>query len=193
MYNYGLTKEFKQIHLPLVQWIEHEASTFKMWVQFLQGGPITMPKIYNLSKAEVEKVSYSTRKPYAGYAIMRILDPAMHFKSVSYCDFVDEVRFEFLDATPEECVMYGWPSEFMITDEQAEQIAAKLLEWEGRGLNIIVHCHAGLCRSGAVTLAMVERGYDDPILENEDKYERIPNKYVFDKIVSAMKNLELKS
>jgi len=37
---------------------------------------------------------------------------------------------------------------------------------------------------------MVDRGYDDPILENPEKYERIPNMYVFDKIVSAMKNLE---
>lgn len=152
-----------------------------------------MPKIYNLSKAEIERTTYSTRKPYQGYAIMRILDPAMHFKNVHNCGFVEEVRFEFLDSDPEECVLYNWPDEFLITDEQAEQIARKLLEWESRGLNIIVHCHAGLCRSGAVVLAMVERGYDDPILENEDKYERIPNKYVFDKIVSAMKNLELKS
>ena len=152
-----------------------------------------MPKIYNLSKAEVEKLSYRKSRPYAGYASMRILDPGAYFINTSLCGFVDEVRFEFLDATPEECVMYGWPSEFMITDEQAEQIAAKLLEWEGRGLNIIVHCHAGLCRSGAVTLAMVERGYDDPILENEDKYERIPNKYVFDKIVSAMRKFDIDS
>lgn len=164
-----------------------------MGVRFSHGRPNTMPKIYNLSKAEVEKVSYSTRKPYQGYAIMRILDPAMYFKSVSSCGFVDEVQYEFLDATPEECVMYRWPEEFLITDAQAEQIAAKLLEWESKGLNIIVHCHAGLCRSGAVTLVMVERGYDDPILENPEKYERIPNIYVFDKIVSAMKNLELKS
>lgn len=152
-----------------------------------------MPKIYNLSKAEVEKISYSTSKPYAGYAILRILDPAVFFKNVTNCGFVAEHRFEFIDATPEECIQYRLSDEYLITEEQATAIAKLLLDWELKGLNIIVHCYAGLCRSGAIVELMVDRGYDDPILENPEKYERIPNMYVFDKIVSAMKNLELKS
>ena len=52
-------------------------------------------------------------------------------------------------------------SEFAITDEQAAKLVQLLQHaWEHR-MNVVVHCHAGICRSGAVCEVGVMMGFND--------------------------------
>lgn len=67
-----------------------------------------------------------------------------------------------------------------ITDEQAKDIADILLTAKQNGSNIVVHCHAGICRSGAVTECGVIYGFED------SKSHRIPNTLVKKKILKHL-------
>jgi predicted protein tyrosine phosphatase len=77
--------------------------------------------------------------------LIRIQDPATEFKPTKY-QFKEVHCFEFLDAEDDD----GFPDETKISDEQAKQIVELLKSALDRSMNVIVHCHAGLCRSGAV-------------------------------------------
>ena len=68
-----------------------------------------------------------------------------------------------------------------ITDYQAEQIAEFLSNAKQNAANIIVHCHAGICRSGAVVEAAVSVGYSDV-----EGRVRIPNTLVKRKVMSCL-------
>jgi predicted protein tyrosine phosphatase len=50
----------------------------------------------------------------------------------------------------------------VITDEQAKKIAEALTEAKEKNMNVVVHCFAGLCRSGAVTDVGIEIGFNPP-------------------------------
>jgi predicted protein tyrosine phosphatase len=78
--------------------------------------------------------------------LIRIQDPATEFKSTKYT-FKEEHRFEFLDAEDED----GFPDETKISDQQAAELVALLNRALATNMNVMVHCHAGICRSGAVT------------------------------------------
>jgi len=52
-------------------------------------------------------------------------------------------------------------SEFAITDEQARQLVHLLQHAKENRMNVVVHCHAGICRSGAVAEVGVMMGFDD--------------------------------
>lgn len=56
-----------------------------------------------------------------------------------------------------------------ITEDQAKDIADKLLYAKKWGQSVVVHCHAGLCRSGAVVECGVILGFADT------GTKRIPN------------------
>lgn len=57
-----------------------------------------------------------------------------------------------------------------ISLQDAESLAGVIRTAYERGNNIVVHCHAGICRSGAVTEVCVMYGFDDV----DDRY-RQPN------------------
>lgn len=78
--------------------------------------------------------------------LIRIQDPATEFKPTKY-NFKEVYEFEFLDAEDEE----GFPDECKISDDQAWAIARLLKRALKKNMNVMVHCHAGICRSGAVT------------------------------------------
>lgn len=68
-----------------------------------------------------------------------------------------------------------------ISDYQAQQIADFILKAKENDANIIVHCHAGICRSGAVVEAAVSVGYSDV-----EGRVRIPNTLVKRKVMSCL-------
>lgn len=70
-----------------------------------------------------------------------------------------------------------------ITDSQARSIATILRDSFNERKNIVVHCHAGICRSGAVVECGTMIGYRDV-----EHRQRIPNVLVKRKI---MDNLNL--
>lgn len=73
-----------------------------------------------------------------------------------------------------------------ITDDQAKEIAEALLEAKEKNMNVVVHCFAGLCRSGAVADVGIEIGFNPP-----DR-KRLPNSLVWMKLRNAL-NLAITS
>ena len=61
--------------------------------------------------------------------------------------FKEVHQFDFLDAEDED----GFDEDFMISDEQAAELVRLLQHALDKSMNVLVHCHAGICRSGAVT------------------------------------------
>lgn len=76
--------------------------------------------------------------------LIRIGDICSTFKPVLYQDkFVNVYEFQFMDDDDP-----NW--EESITEEQGVDIASILRECWACDYNVVVHCNAGLCRSGAV-------------------------------------------
>ena len=88
--------------------------------------------------------------------LIQITDPA-GWRAKPKHSFKEVHHFEFLDADDED----GFPDEAKIQDDQAQQIVALLVHALANNMNVIVHCMAGICRSGAVCEVGVMMGFDD--------------------------------
>ena len=77
--------------------------------------------------------------------LIQIADPATFFPTPKK-SFKEIHQFEFLDAEDSD----GFPDECKISDEQARQLVGLLQHALDHSMNVLVHCHAGICRSGAV-------------------------------------------
>ena len=87
-------------------------------------------------------------------------------------EFKEVLQFKFDDVNdegPTSC-----------TDQQAAEIAQALLRAKENNMNVIVHCFAGLCRSGAVAEVGIMLGFNPP-----DRV-RFPNTLVKGKILKAL-------
>ena len=135
-----------------------------------------MPKILNVPRHKIQTGDY---QPSNNTVLISINDPAMEPPEPFHKDipFKNIFVFEFLDVSynddPE------WDA-WKITDAQAEAIANILKQCYENGHDVLVHCTAGLCRSGAVVEAGVALGFDDP------KVCRQPNLEVKHKIFAAL-------
>lgn len=128
------------------------------------------PKIQNVSMLDVELGLHIPAQ-----VLIRIVDPAYEPEPPKH-KFDSEVVFEFLDLDSDEGELGQWA----ITDEQAAEIVAALKHCASNGLNVVVHCMAGLCRSGAVAEVGVAMGFDDA------GKTRIPNVLVKRKLMNAL-------
>ena len=77
--------------------------------------------------------------------LIRIQDPATEFCPTKHT-FKEVHCFEFLDAEDAD----KFDDDFKISDHQAAQIVQLLHHALSNSMNVLVHCHAGICRSGAV-------------------------------------------
>lgn len=77
--------------------------------------------------------------------LIQIADPATFFPVPKHT-FKEVHQFEFLDAEDGD----RFPDECMIQDEQAAELVRLLQHAMDNSMNVLVHCHAGICRSGAV-------------------------------------------
>ncbi len=107
--------------------------------------------------------------------LIRIQDPATEFKPTKR-QFKEVHCFEFLDAEDED----GFPDECKISDEQAQQLVQLLQHALDKSMNVLVHCHAGICRSGAVTEIGKMMGFAPT-----DRF-RMPNLRVKHKMMKAL-------
>jgi hypothetical protein len=73
-----------------------------------------------------------------------------------------------------------WPDEVKISQTQAEEIVRLLQHALDNRMNVVVHCMAGLCRSGAITEVGVMMGFDDT------KRFRSPNLLVKHSLMKAL-------
>ena len=97
--------------------------------------------------------------------LIQITDPAGYVPIPKY-KFKIVRHFEFCDADERNTEV---PHEALCTAEQGREIYELLRHAIDNRMNVIVHCHAGLCRSGAVAEVGIIMGLQDT------EVERIPN------------------
>ena len=89
--------------------------------------------------------------------LIQIMDPAAGWWPKPKHQFKEVHQFEFLDAEDRD----GFDDDFKISDAQAAELVRLLQHALDNHLEVIVHCMAGLCRSGAVCEVGVMMGFQD--------------------------------
>ena len=107
--------------------------------------------------------------------LISICDPAGWRPDAKYT-FKERHDFEFLDAEDSD----GFPEEAKISDAQAQEIVRLLQHALDKRMNVVVHCTAGICRSGAVVEVGVMMGF------NECERFRQPNLRVKHRMMRAL-------
>jgi predicted protein tyrosine phosphatase len=131
--------------------------------------------IENVSKSDVKLGFHMDAGSNA--MLIRIQDPATEFGEIKHAQMFKEIHeFEFLDAEDED----GFPDETKISDEQAAELVRLLQHALDKSMNVIVHCHAGICRSGAVVEVATMMGFT-----TGDRY-RQPNLRVKSKMMKVL-------
>lgn len=129
--------------------------------------------IENVSKSDI--ILGHHMDPGSNAMLIQIMDPAEGFPTPKY-KFKEVHQFEFLDVEDKD----GFPDECKINDEQAIEIVRLLKHALDKSMNVIVHCHAGICRSGAVVEVATMIGFTAT-----DRY-RQPNLRVKHKMMKAL-------
>jgi len=103
--------------------------------------------------------------------LIQISDHDMAFPTPKH-KFKEVHQFTFLDIEQE--------GDFAITDEQAAELVQLLQHAQENRMNVVVHCHAGICRSGAVCEVGVMMGF------NDCERFRVPNLLVKHKMMRVL-------
>lgn len=114
-----------------------------------------MPWIQNISFSDVRTGFHIEPGPNA--MLIQIVDPDMKFPTPLY-NFKEVHQFKFLDVEANDEVL---EESMRCSQEQANQLVTLLTHALNNSMNVIVHCHAGICRSGAVCEVGVMMGFDD--------------------------------
>jgi predicted protein tyrosine phosphatase len=114
-----------------------------------------MPWIENVAAADVPMRFH--HEAGENSMLIQIMDPAPTWWPTPAHEFREVHRFEFMDVERND----NWPEEAKITPVQAEEIVRLLKHALENRMNVVVHCMAGLCRSGAVAEVGVMMGFDD--------------------------------
>jgi predicted protein tyrosine phosphatase len=107
--------------------------------------------------------------------LIQIADPATFFPTPKKA-FKQVHQFEFLDAEDAD----SFDDDFKISDGQAQKLVTLLQEALASSMNVLVHCHAGICRSGAVVEVGTMLGFTAT-----DRY-RQPNMRVKHKMMKVL-------
>lgn len=90
--------------------------------------------------------------------LIQIMDTGTSWWPTPLHKFKETHRFEFLDVEKDDHVK----DEIMkISDDQAKQLVVLLQHALDNKMNVVVHCFAGICRSGAVCEVGVIMGFQD--------------------------------
>jgi hypothetical protein len=89
--------------------------------------------------------------------LIQIADPASWFPTPKH-QFKEVHRFEFLDVEEKDEVL---EEAMKCTQEQANELVRLLQHAKNNHMDVIVHCFAGICRSGAVCEVGVMMGFLD--------------------------------
>jgi len=108
--------------------------------------------------------------------LIQIMDPASAWWPEPKHKFAQVHRFEFLDAEDKD----GFDEDFKISDAQAQELVRLLQHALDNHMDVVVHCMAGLCRSGAVCEVGVMMGFQDT-----EKF-RSPNMRVKHKMMKVL-------
>jgi predicted protein tyrosine phosphatase len=133
-----------------------------------------MPWIENVAAADVPMRFHHDAGENS--MLIQIMDPAPSWWPTPAHKFKETHRFEFLDAEKSD----NFPDDAKISDAQAQEIVGLLKHALDHHMNVVVHCMAGICRSGAVTEVGVMMGFDDT------KRFRSPNLLVKHKLMQVL-------
>jgi hypothetical protein len=122
-----------------------------------------MPWIQNVALADIPKGFHFDAGENS--MLIQITDHDMAFPTPKH-KFKEVHQFTFLDIEEDGMTNTGGVdlidlSEFAITDEQAAELVRLLQHALANRMQVVVHCHAGVCRSGAVCEVGVMMGFDD--------------------------------
>ena len=137
-----------------------------------------MPWIQNISLEDCSRGFHF--EPGANSMLIQICDPDTAFPKPKAA-FREVHQFHFLDAewdTP--LVDESW----RCTPAQAASIVALLRKALDSRMNVVVHCHVGVCRSGAVVDVGVAMGFSDP------EVFRDPNRLVKGMMLAALEEFD---
>lgn len=109
--------------------------------------------------------------------LIQIVDPGVEFPKPKFA-FKDVRQFFFLDVEDDDYEKIYYSA--AITDADAEGIANALKHAHENHMNVVVHCHMGVCRSGAVAEVGVMMGFVDT-----NKF-RLPNLMVKHKVLKQL-------
>lgn len=115
-----------------------------------------IPRIQNVALADVRTGNHMNVNENS--MLIQIVDPCMTFPIPKHT-FKEVHQFEFLDV--EKDSPDAEYSEFAITQDQANQLVSLLQHALTNNFDVIVHCVAGVCRSGAVCEVGVMLGFKD--------------------------------
>lgn len=133
------------------------------------------PWIQNISLEDCKTGNHYD--PGINSMLIQIVDPGMEFPEPKI-QFREIRQFFFLDVedSDKDKIYYA----AAITDEDAEGIASALTYAFDNHMNVVVHCHMGVCRSGAVAEVGTMLGFRDT------EVYRQPNLMVKHKILKAL-------
>jgi predicted protein tyrosine phosphatase len=115
-----------------------------------------MPWIENVAAHDIPKGWHHDCGPNS--MLIQIMDTCPSWWPEPKYQFAESHRFEFLDVEEDDEVL---EPEMKITDDQAQQLVALLRRALDNSMNVVVHCVAGVCRSGAVVEVGVMMGFQD--------------------------------
>jgi hypothetical protein len=114
-----------------------------------------MPWIQNVALSDIPKGHHVAVGENS--MLIQIVDPAMEFPTPRHT-FKEVHQFEFLDIEEkDECV----DESMRCSQEQANELVRLLQHALENRMDVVVHCHAGICRSGAVCEIGVMLGFKD--------------------------------
>ena len=114
-----------------------------------------MPWIQNVALSDIKRGVHID--PGVNAMLIQIVDPPGDFPTPLY-KFKEVHQFQFLDVEEKDPV----DDEAMrCSHEQAAELAQLLQHALANRMNVVVHCYAGLCRSGAVVEVGVMMGFQD--------------------------------
>jgi protein tyrosine phosphatase len=113
------------------------------------------PWIENISAEDLPWGNHINPGPNS--MLIQIMDSCCMHWPIPQHSFKETYQFEFLDVEDNDPEF----SEFEITEHQAKELVRLLKHALEDNMNVVVHCHAGICRSGAVVEVGVIMGFTD--------------------------------
>ena len=112
-----------------------------------------MPWIQNVALSDIRKGFHIDAG--VNSMLIQICDPDMEYPIPKY-SFKEVYQFRFLDIEEKD---FALDEAMRCSQEQANELVRLLQHALEQRMNVIVHCHAGVCRSGAVCELGVMLGF----------------------------------
>lgn len=113
-----------------------------------------MPWIENCAADDIPRAHHHDAGPNS--MLIQITDPASWVPKPLF-NFKEQHHFEFLDIEDDD---HADDPEMFVSEAQAKELVRLLRHAHDNRMNVVVHCFAGICRSGAVVEVGTHMGFD---------------------------------